>query len=67
MKLLITVLGMVFVLEGLPYFAFPEKMQDYMRRMMEMAPEKMRVMGMVSIIFGLLLCFLALRSGLFDE
>lgn len=67
MKLLITVLGMVFVLEGLPYFAFPEKMQDYMRKMMEMPPEKLRVMGMVSMAMGLLLCFFALRSGLFNE
>ncbi len=66
MKLLITVIGMVMVIEGLPYFAFPEKMQEYMKKMIEMHPAQLRVMGTVSVIMGLGLCFLALRTGIFN-
>ncbi len=66
MKLLVTVIGMVMVLEGLPYFAFPEKMQEYMKKMLEMSPAQLRVMGTISVLFGLFLCYLALRTGLLD-
>ncbi len=66
MKLLITVIGMVMVLEGLPYFAFPEKMQEYMKKMLEMQPAQLRIMGTVSVLLGLFLCFLALRTGIFN-
>ncbi len=66
MKLLITVIGMVMVLEGLPYFAFPEKMKEYMQKMLEMSPAQLRVMGTVSVLCGLFLCYLALRTGIFD-
>ncbi len=66
MKFMITVIGMVMVIEGLPYFAFPEKMQEYMKKMLEMQPAQLRIMGTMSVIFGLFLCFLALRTGLFN-
>ena len=66
MKLLVTVIGMVMVIEGLPYFAFPEKMKKYMKKMLEMEPGQLRIMGTISVIFGLFLCFLALRTGLFN-
>ncbi len=66
MKLLVTVIGMVFVIEGIPYFAFPEKMQAYMRKMQDMPPGSLRVMGAFSIMAGLLLCYIALKTGLFN-
>ncbi|MBW1861875.1 MAG: DUF2065 family protein, partial [Deltaproteobacteria bacterium] len=35
MKLLFCSLGLVLVLEGLPYFAFPDKMKIWMKKVQE--------------------------------
>lgn len=66
MKLLLTLIGLVMIIEGLPYFAFPEKMQEVMRSIEKMHPEILRKGGFFAIITGLLLCYLAQRSGLFN-
>ncbi len=65
MKLLVTLIGLVFVLEGLPYFVFPEAMQRWLRQLLEMQPSQLRFMGLLAMAFGLFLCFLTQRSGLF--
>ncbi|HHB77168.1 MAG TPA: DUF2065 domain-containing protein, partial [Desulfobulbus sp.] len=36
MKLLVTLIGLVFVLEGLPYLVFPDAMQRWLRQLLEM-------------------------------
>ncbi len=58
MKYFLCVIGMVFVLEGLPYFAFPEKIKEFLARMSEVPPRTLRLIGFVSILFGLLLVYL---------
>ena len=65
MKLLITLIGLVFILEGLPYVASPEGMQRWLHRILEMEPGQLRFMGLVAMGVGFLLCFLSLRTGLF--
>jgi len=65
MKLLLTLIGLVFVLEGLPYLAFPEAMQRWLRQLLEMSPSQLRLMGLISMAFGFFLCFLTQKSGLF--
>ena len=65
MKLLLTLIGLVFVLEGLPYLAFPEAMQRWLRQLLEMPPGQLRFMGLLSMAFGFFLCFLTQKSGLF--
>ncbi len=45
MKLLLTLIGLVFVLEGLPYLAFPEAMQRWLKQLLEMPPGQLRFMG----------------------
>lgn len=65
MKFLLTLVGLIFILEGLPYLAFPEAMQDWLRRLLEMRPAQLRVMGLIAMGIGFLICFITLRSGLF--
>jgi uncharacterized protein len=63
MEDLITVLGMVLVLEGLPYFAFPGTFKIWIARMLEIPDGHLRRYGFISMMIGLFLVFLARRSG----
>jgi uncharacterized protein YjeT (DUF2065 family) len=65
MKLLITLIGLVFILEGLPYLTFPEAMQRWLSQLTEMRPGQLRFMGLLAVGFGLLLCFLTQKTHLF--
>ncbi|MEN8140529.1 MAG: DUF2065 domain-containing protein [Thermodesulfobacteriota bacterium] len=65
MKLLISLVGMVLILESLPYLAFPDSMKEWLRQLSEMDSGLLRAMGLVALVAGLILCYLAQRSGLF--
>jgi uncharacterized protein YjeT (DUF2065 family) len=62
MSELLTVIGLILVLEGLPYFAFPEKFKTWILKLAEMPETQLRIYGLVSMLIGLLLVFLARRS-----
>ncbi len=66
MELFLCVIGMVMVVEGLPYFSFPEKMKDLMRIMGQKDDTTLRIMGAALTILGLAIIFFARRglSGL---
>ena len=64
MKLLVALLGLVLILEGLPYVAFPEAMQRWLRQLLAAPPALLRVLGMVAVLLGLFLCFVAQRTRL---
>ena len=64
MKLLVTVLGLVFVLEAIPYVLFPEAMQRWLARIGQMDAGALRVTGLFDLGLGLLLCYLTQRTGL---
>jgi uncharacterized protein YjeT (DUF2065 family) len=57
------VLGMVLVIEGMPYFGFPEKTKAFMRYIQEQDDTMLRIMGGVAIGIGVLIVYLA-REGL---
>ena len=65
MKLLVTLIGLVFVLESLPYAAFPEAMQGWLRQLLVLPPRVLRVFGFIGMGCGLLLCYLTQRTSLF--
>ena len=65
MKLLITLIGLVLVLEGLPYAASPESMQRWLRQILEMDPELLRRVGLAAMVVGFFLVYLAQKSLLF--
>lgn len=62
MKLLITLIGLILILEGLPYAAFPEAMQRWMRQLADSQPGLLRIMGFFAMAFGLLLCYITQRT-----
>lgn len=66
MKFLITLIGLVFILEGLPYLTFPEAMQRWLQQLVAMHPSQLRVVGLFAVGIGLLICYITLRSGLFN-
>lgn len=66
MKLLITLIGLVLVLEGLPYAASPESMQRWLQQILEMQPNQLRRVGLIAMVFGFFLCYLGQKSELFN-
>lgn len=58
MKFFLCVLGMVLVVEGLPYFAFPERIKTYLLKLIEVPDGTLRVIGLVSMVIGLILVYL---------
>ncbi len=50
-------MGMVLVVEGLPYFAFPEKIKTYLMQIMNVPDRALRLMGLASILCGLTLVY----------
>lgn len=58
MKLLFCLFGLVLVVEGLPYFAFPDKMKKWMKKIQEMPDSHLRVMGLVAMCMGLVMAYL---------
>lgn len=62
MELFLCVIGMVMVVEGLPYFSFPEKMKDLMRVMEQKDDTTLRIMGASLVILGLAIIFFARRG-----
>ncbi|PIE64271.1 MAG: hypothetical protein CSA26_08955 [Desulfobacterales bacterium] len=61
MDYFLCVIGMVMILEGVPYFAAPEQMKRWMAKIMEMAPESLRRFGIVMMMAGLLLVYVGRR------
>jgi uncharacterized protein YjeT (DUF2065 family) len=57
MRYFFCVIGMVMILEGLPYFAFPEKMRAWMLKIHETPDHILRRVGMVMMAVGLALVY----------
>jgi uncharacterized protein YjeT (DUF2065 family) len=57
MKLLFCLLGLVLIVEGLPYFAFPSKMKKWMSAVQEIPDHYLRAMGLVAMGTGLLIAY----------
>lgn len=58
MKLLFCLVGLVFMVEGLPYFAFPDKMKKWMKMVLEVPDTHLRALGLVAMCIGLVLAYL---------
>jgi hypothetical protein len=58
MKYFLCVLGMVLILEGTPYFAFPERMKRWILRMADLPDGQLRRIGIVVMALGLFLVYL---------
>ena len=57
-KFFLCVIGMVLVLEGLPYFAFPEMIKSLYLKLQEASDSNLRMLGFLAMVIGLLLVYL---------
>ena len=58
MEFFLCVLGMVMIVEGLPYFAFPEKMKFWVQKILEMPDSALRKFGFVLMVTGLWMIYM---------
>lgn len=61
MDFFLCVIGMVLIIEGLPYFAFPDQMKRWMEKVMQMGSGSLRRIGLVVMAVGLFLVYLGRR------
>ncbi|HON59973.1 MAG TPA: DUF2065 domain-containing protein [Smithella sp.] len=57
MKFFLCVLGMVFIVEGVPYFLFPEKLKIYLSKITSVSDSTLRFLGLTAMIAGLILLY----------
>lgn len=58
MRTLLCLLGLVLVIEGLPYFAFPDKMKKWLSAILEVPDAHLRIIGFLAMGVGLLVAYL---------
>jgi hypothetical protein len=58
MKYFISVLGMVFIIEGLPYFTYPDRIKSYLRKLTVLPDTTLRALGGAAVLLGLVLLYL---------
>jgi len=58
MDYFICVIGMVMIVEGLPYFAFPDRMKVWVKKVLEMPDTSLRRFGLVLMSLGMWLVYM---------
>jgi len=53
MAFFLYVLGMVLIIEGLPYFSFPLFMQELLKKIPELSTAQLRIYGFILMLSGL--------------
>lgn len=61
MNFFLCVLGMVLIVEGLPYFLGPRKMKQWIQLVLEMPESYLRKLGLAVMLAGLFLVYLGKR------
>ena len=56
-KLMVTILGVVMVLEGIPWFLSPSAMKQVYLQMLTLSETRLRVMGLFFMMSGLLVVY----------
>lgn len=60
MKYFLCVIGMVMVVEGLPYFAFPGKMKEVVQVIIGLEDARLRKFGFLLMLAGVCVVYLAM-------
>lgn len=61
MDYFLCVIGMVMIVEGIPYFAAPARIKTWMAKIQEITPGTLRRFGLVMMVVGLFLVYLGRR------
>jgi uncharacterized protein len=57
MKFLLCLIGLLLVVEGVPYFAFPDKMKKWMLMIQETPDNQLRGIGFLSMCIGIVIVY----------
>lgn len=57
MKFFLCVIGMVMIIEGLPYFAYPEKMKFWIKKIAATPQGSLRRFGLALMLLGLVFVY----------
>ena len=60
MKFFFCVIGMVMIIEGLPYFAFPGKMKEIVQMVIGLDDASLRKFGFVLMLAGLCIIYIVM-------
>jgi uncharacterized protein YjeT (DUF2065 family) len=66
MKILFLLIGLILILEGLPYVAAPEGMRDWLKKLSEMESGQLRSMGLIAMTIGMAICFIVQKTSTFN-
>ena len=58
-----TVVGLICFFEGLPYFALPDQLKTWLRKVCSTRSSHLRIMGGMMMLLGLLLVYWGRRHG----
>jgi uncharacterized protein YjeT (DUF2065 family) len=62
MAFFLCVIGMVMIVEGIPYFAFPDRMKAVLAQMLRVPDARLRRFGAVLMLVGLVLVYMGRRG-----
>lgn len=62
MKFFLCVIGMVMIVEGLPYFAFPNRMKEMVRIILGLDEQSLRRFGFFLMLAGLGVVYFAMGA-----
>jgi len=66
MKLFLLLIGLVFILEGLPYAASPDSMRKWLVKLADLSSQQLRVMGFSAVGLGLLIIWIVQKTNVLD-
>ena len=55
LELIVILIGAVLIIEGLPYFLFPDKIRFYLKKLASMDENSLRIIGSSMIVVGFVL------------
>ena len=58
-KYFFSVIGLVLIIEGSPYFLFPEKLKKFLAQILNISDGYLRVFGLVIMLTGLIVLYLS--------
>lgn len=62
MKFFFCVMGMVMIVEGLPYFAFPSRMKEMIRVIGGLKDTNLRIFGLVLMLLGVIVVYFSMEG-----
>ncbi len=61
MEFFLCVIGMVMIVEGLPYFAVPDKMKNMIRMVLDLPDKSIRQFGGFLMVVGVIVVYIGKR------